>query len=32
MLVSSYLYWDVVVYSSRQSDRGGIVGERADHM
>lgn len=28
----SYLHWDVVVYRSRQTDRGGVVGERAHHM
>lgn len=27
-----HLDWDMVVHSSRQSDWGGIVGERPDHM
>lgn len=32
MLAVTYLHWDVVVHTSRQSDWGGIVGKRSDHM
>lgn len=29
---SAHLHWDVVVHGSGQVDRGGVVGERADHV
>lgn len=32
MFAFTYLNWDVVVHSSRQSDWAGIVGKRPDHM
>lgn len=32
MLAFTYLHWDVVVHSPRQSDWGAIVGKWPDHV
>lgn len=32
MLAFTYLYWDVVVHGSRQSNWGSIVREGPEHM